>query len=107
MTTVEVHGGICGYVSRVRVARSSSSTIHVDLESDCSMIVACAESLNELQVRDALNPRRDGWIHNLMFKHIRHAGCPVPSGVAKAIEVEMGAALPGDAHVRFTNPAHD
>ncbi|MFC2009119.1 DUF6951 family protein [Chloroflexota bacterium] len=104
MTTVEVDGGICGYVSAVRARRSSPSTVHVDVESDCSMVMACTESLNELQARDALNPRREGWVHKLMFKHIRHAGCPVPTGVAKAVEVEMGAALPADAYIRFLEP---
>ena len=107
MTTVEVDGGICGYISTVVATRTSASAVHIDLKSDCSMIMACAESLNDLQIKDALNPRREGWIHNLMFKHIRHCGCPVPTAVAKAIEVEMGAALPKDAHIRFAERADD
>jgi len=107
MTTLEVEGGICGYVSTVRASRTSPSTIRVDIESDCAMVMACAEDLNELHIKDALNPRRDGWVHNLMFKHIRHAGCPVPTAVAKALEVELGAALPKDAHIRFAGQADD
>ena len=107
MTTVEIDGGICGFTSTAHVARTSSSTVHVALESDCPMVMACADSLSELQVRDALNPHREAWLHNLMFKHIRHCGCVVPTGVAKAIEVEMGTALPADAHIKFTRPVDE
>ena len=105
MTSVEVDAGICGYISTIRASRTSPSTLHVDVESDCAMVMACAESLDELQIKDALNPRRDGWVHKLMFKHIRHAGCPLPTAVAKALEVELGAALPRDAHIRFPKTA--
>jgi hypothetical protein len=105
MTTVEVDSGICGFTSVVRANRTSSSSVHVEVESNCAMVMACAADLNELLVKDALNPRRDGWVHKLMFKHIRHAGCPVPTAVAKALEVELGAALPRDAHIGFPKTA--
>ena len=107
MTTIEVDSGICGYVSTIYASRISPSTIHVEVQSDCAMVMACAECLNELQIKDALNPRRDGWVHKLMFTHIRHAGCPVPTAVAKALEIELGAALPKDAHIRFKQQADD
>jgi len=68
------------------------------------MVMACAASLSELQVSDALNPRREGWIHGLMFRHIRHCGCVVPTAVAKAVEVEIRAALPADARIEFMRP---
>ena len=32
-------------------------------------------------------------------QHCKHAACPVPSGIIKAIEVAAGLALPKDAHI--------
>jgi hypothetical protein len=33
-------------------------------------------------------------------KHCKHAACPVPSGIIKAIEVASGLALPKDALIK-------
>jgi hypothetical protein len=35
-------------------------------------------------------------------KHCKHAACPVPSGIIKAIEVASGLALPKDASITVT-----
>jgi hypothetical protein len=39
-------------------------------------------------------------------KHCKHASCPVPSGIIKAIEVASGLALPRDASIQVSK-AHD
>jgi hypothetical protein len=33
-------------------------------------------------------------------KHCKHAACPVPSGIVKAVEVASGLALPKDASIK-------
>jgi len=101
VTTVEVDAGICGYTSSVSVLRTSSSRLQVSLRSDCPMVTSCIAALKSIQLKEALDPKADGWLYRVMFEHIRHAGCIVPAAVAKAIEVEVGAALPRDAHLVF------
>jgi len=104
MTTVEVEGGICGFISVIDVSRLSDLCI-VRLTSGCSMVMACTQDLEKVTWKDALNPRSEDWLYRVMFRHIRHCGCLVPAAVAKAIEVEIGAALPGNAHLKFRTPA--
>jgi len=38
----------------------------------------------------------------LAAKHCKHAACPVPSGIIKAIEVAAGLALPKDASIQVS-----
>jgi hypothetical protein len=35
-------------------------------------------------------------------KHCKHAACPVPSGIIKAVEVASGLALPKDASIQVS-----
>ena len=44
--------------------------------------------------REALRPGHEHSVHAVMFGTIKHAGCPGPSAMAKAIEVAVGVALP-------------
>jgi hypothetical protein len=35
-------------------------------------------------------------------KHCKHAACPVPSGIIKAVEVASGLALPKNASIQVS-----
>jgi hypothetical protein len=101
VTRVEVDAGICGFHTVITAERVSPHSLSITLNSDCRMVAACREPLQDLSWKSALRPREEGSVQSLMFRHIRHSGCPVISAVAKAVEVELGAALPADAHIRF------
>lgn len=103
VTRVEVDGGVCGYGTVIGVQRLSPRDINVTLDSGCRMVSECAEALQCIPWKAALDPRQSDSLHNRMFRHIRHTGCPVVAAVAKAIEVEIGAALPADAHILFVD----
>ncbi|TFH34446.1 MAG: hypothetical protein E4G99_09495 [Anaerolineales bacterium] len=46
-------------------------------------------------------------VYQSAARHIRHTGCPIPSAILKAIEVEVGIALPHDVVINFINSSHD
>lgn len=43
----------------------------------------------------------------LAAKHLRHAACPVPAGIIKAVEVAAGLALPADATIKISEDEHE
>jgi hypothetical protein len=101
MTTVIVNAGICGFSTRIEIARLSTRTVSAALTSDCEMVRQAAQQIRELDWQDALRKREDSLICKAAFQCIKHAGCPVPLGIIKAIEVEVGMALPRDAVIHF------
>jgi hypothetical protein len=40
-------------------------------------------------------------VHRSAAKHLKHAACPVPSGILKAIETESGMNVCRDATIHF------
>ena len=101
MTTVVVDAGICGFSTKIQVLRLSARRVSVALTSDCDMVSQIAEQLRELDWQDTLRAREDSLVSKLSFQCVKHAACPVPVAIIKAIEVEVGAALPKDVVIHF------
>lgn len=101
MATARVDPGICGLETVVTVTRLSRIEVGIEIESECEMIAACRPILKRVAWRDALDSRSESCLQKLFAAHVRHTGCIVPAAVAKAIEIEIGAALPRDVHVAF------
>ena len=101
MTAVEVDCGICGYHALVEVSRESKTRVRVSVQTECEMLSSAVEQVDGAHWREALSPRNPNSVHTVMFQVIKHAGCPVPAAVAKAIEVEVGVALPRDVSICF------
>ncbi len=106
MTRVAVDPGICGFPTTIEVTKLSSTKVRVDISSDCEMVSSLGSHLSDLDFRDALKPRGRSTVYEHAFQHIKHVACPVPAAILKAIEVELGAALPGDVSMRFKPSDH-
>ena len=78
----------------------------MDISSDCEMVSLLGSHLSELDSRDALRPHGRSAVYECAFQHIKHVACPVPAAILKAIEVELGAALPRDVSIRFEPHDH-
>ena len=101
MTTVLVDAGICGFSTKVEVVRLSARRVSVALASDCEMVSQIAEQIRELDWQDTLRECEDSLVCKSAFRCVKHAACPVPVAIIKAIEVEVGAALPKDVVIHF------
>jgi len=78
--------------------------MNITVDCDCEIIKQWSQGLLAFHCRDSLRPETE--IARLVKgETILHAACPVPLAVRKAIEVEIGAALPRDTHITFV--AHD
>jgi hypothetical protein len=101
MAKVVVHSGACGFTSVVRAEKAPDRTVDIAVESGCAMVQKMAAEITRLGRRDALT----GILHNPVYlaagKHLKHAACPVPAAVLKALEVEAGLNVAKDATIVF------
>jgi hypothetical protein len=94
--------GACGLQTTVTV-RSEGSHCVIAIDSICAFVQSLADELTEVDpLREVLMPDDLPRIWQLAAKHRLHAGCPVPVGILKAIEVEAGVALPADVSITLS-----
>jgi hypothetical protein len=101
MTRIVVEPGICDFTTVVKVTKLSARRVRVVINTDCDMVSEMNSKLKELNWRDALGHQGDSFIHKTSTRHIKHAACPIPVAILKAIEVEVGAAAPKDVVIHF------
>lgn len=103
MATAVIEAGICGFKTTVKTAMTGE-TCSVAIESDCPDIAAMAESLTSVDPLQEISYR--GGPPEVLAaarKYCKHAACPVPCGIIKAVEVAAFLALPRDASIKVTN----
>ena len=101
MTEVVVEAGICGFTATVKVTKLSNRKLGVVIASDCEILGELGNELQELDWPDALRSPGNTIVYESAFRHIKHTACTIPVAILKAIEVEVGAALPKDVSIRF------
>jgi hypothetical protein len=89
-------------VSTVKAESEDGQTCRISVESPCEAIQALGEELKEA---DGYGAAFTNFMENPVYiaaaKHYKHAACPVPSGIVKAIEVACGLALPKDVSFKI------
>jgi hypothetical protein len=101
MTRVVVDAGICGFKAKFEVDKLSTRSVSIVLTSECEMIKRLAEKIKALDWQDTLRSREDSAFFRAVFQSIKHIACPVPVAILKAIEAEVGLALPRDVTIHF------
>ena len=102
MTTVQIQSGICGFSTTVRVFKSEKKKLNVFIESTCEFIERLNNQLQNLSIRDVLkNPINRNPVYVNAGLCNLHASCPVPCGIIKAAEVELGLALKRNVEIAY------
>lgn len=98
---VKVISGICGMITEIRATSDDQSgTVKLEFNTQCENIQQLANELDAVNPFEEIAFRGEGpKTMRLAAKHCKHAACPVPSGIIKAIEVASGLALPKDATI--------
>lgn len=109
MTRVEVYAGGCGHSATIDVTSVDDRHVQVVIHSPCEQITAMNPDLACVQWKgkghQVFRRMTDSVIYQSAASHIRHTACPIPSAILKAIEVEVGIALPVDVSVTFVRAA--
>ena len=102
MTQVTVDAGVCGFTAAIQVDKIDRHTVRVKIDSACEQITAMNPDMAELNWRRGVFCKiAESRVYQSASQHIKHAACPIPSAILKAIEVEVGIALPKDVIIHF------
>lgn len=103
MVTVEIDAGNCGLNTVVNVrADEDQQGVTIELMSECPNVQEAAEELSHLgAAAEVFGPGRDTQVCQILGRHTRHPGCPVASGILKAIEAELGLSFPRDITIKI------
>jgi hypothetical protein len=102
----EVEAGICGFRTRIEAKSEDSQNVSFLIETDCEKIRELAERLKVLEPIDAYMEIHPGG-PSLLMGAVREvlvgccAGCAVPVGIFKSMQVAADLALPKDVVVRI------
>lgn len=101
MTKVIVHSGICGFSVAITAEKGQAKTITISLDTDCEMVSKMRDDISALDLMAAFTRQVQNPVYRSASQHIKHAACPVPAAILKALEVEAGLALPKDVTIKF------
>lgn len=105
-TNVEIQAGVCGFITSVSAESEDQQNVNFEIKSDCEKIEALAVKLNKIQPVDAfqeISPTGEGKIMAIVRESLKGccAGCAVPAGIFKSMQVSAGLALPKDISINF------
>lgn len=104
MTRVEIHPGACGFSVTVTAKEDGSKRIRLSVETDCEHVNELGRQIEFLTIKDIYGSRLgEDKVYQAAKGTIRHAGCPVLSGIIKTAEAEFGLAVKKDVLIRFTD----
>jgi hypothetical protein len=102
---VKVAAGVCGFTTRIAADAPDDEMVTLSIESDCEKIGALAEALNgtPIDAYEEIHRGFDGTVMSAVRTGLSGccAGCVVPSGIFKAVQVAARVALPKAIAIEF------
>lgn len=102
MAKVTLMPGPCGLLSVIEAQQTDGRMVAVKLTTQCGNYKPLEEALTEVNAFDeALGKLGQGRVYELCSKYSKHAACPLPCAILKAVEVASGLALPLDVTIKI------
>ncbi len=102
MAKVTVEAGVCGFVTEILAKQNSNRKVDMEIQSTCPHVQSLAEDYKETEgMKEVFAPYGESELFKKSKQHIKHAACPVPTAIMKAIEVSCGLALPSNVHMHI------
>jgi len=104
--TVEIDAGICGFQTRTHASSEDNQNVNFDIETTCDKIRRLAELLTGEGAIDAyeeISPAGESVLLSIARNSLTGccAGCAVPVGLFKAMQVAAGLALPKEINIKI------
>lgn len=95
----KIDAGVCGFRTTVSAASEDGMYVDFDVRTDCEKIRAFADSLAEkspVNAYEEINPTSESVILETARECLKGccAGCVVPVGLFKSMQIAAGLALP-------------
>ena len=101
MTKAVVNSGICGFSVTVIAEKREGKEIRLTLDTECEMVKKMAEDIASLEMMAVFTGFANNPVYKAAARHLKHAACPVPSAILKAVEIEAGLCIPKDVKMSF------
>ena len=103
----DVQAGICGLRTHVTAHGGGGYSVSFDIVTDCETIASLAAGLSErgpFNALEEIDPRTSSGLLAVVSTHLKGccAGCAVPVGLFKAMQVAAGLALPKDVAIELS-----
>lgn len=99
-TSIRVNPGICGFAAAVSAEKVDKRRVRLRITSDCLQVRKMAEELGEIDMAALFKPASSSPIY-AAAACLLHPPCAVPLAIIKAVECEMGLALPKNVTLEF------
>ena len=98
MIKVTVDAGICGFSTVITAVCEDGQNAAIKIETECPSLKPLEDELKEVDaLSECFGSMCETKVYSQTGKYCKHAACPVPCGIIKAVEAACGLALPKDA----------
>lgn len=100
MVEVKINAGICGFVTIVEADTEDMQMATLKIMTECPNFKPLEKELTEVDAyTECFAKVGEGEIYEVCRKYCKHAACPVPCGITKAVEVACSLALPKNSTI--------
>ncbi len=102
MVNATVKAGVCGFTTRITATSEDEQHVVLQVVSDCEKIRRLAAAIPPLDSYKEIEAGHDGDLMTTVRGNMKGccAGCIVPGGIFKAMQVAAGLALPQEAAIK-------
>jgi hypothetical protein len=97
MIRTKINAGVCGFKTTVLARSDDMQNVTLVIDSDCEKIRGVAEGLTvPIDAYQEIGAGFDGEVYKVVLARLKGccAGCVVPCGIFKTVQVAGGVALP-------------
>jgi hypothetical protein len=97
MIRTTINAGVCGFHTTIAARSDDQQMVTLEIESECEKIRALGGALTgPIDAYQEIGDGSDGVVLKAAHAHLKGccAGCVVPSGIFKTVQVAGGVALP-------------
>jgi len=102
MIRTTINAGVCGFHTTVSARSEDMQMVSLQIASDCEKIRSLAEALtNPIDAYQEIGDGSNGIVLKAAAARLKGccAGCVVPSGIFKSVQVAGGVALPAPVSI--------
>ncbi len=99
-----IHGGICGFETRVVAEADDAYDVRFSIETDCPRVLSHTAGLDTVNALAELALRHDATVL-AAAREARHnacVGCVIAAGIYKTMQAAAGLALPAESRIEIT-----
>ncbi len=94
MTRLIVDPGACGFICKVEVDKLGKYQVTINVQSQCEQIKRLANKVAKIDFLEiSRGPYGQNYITQSAARCGLHPSCPIPCGMIKAVEAELGMAV--------------